>query len=117
MSLDTPVTTLLLGRLSLKAMPFWDMLQHPTKANIINGCIATFAALLVVAGALALVVLLTKYRLWRVLWSDWLTSPDHKKIGIMYVVLALIMLARALIEAWLMRAQQAFGLGGGFLSP
>ncbi|MFS8136524.1 MAG: cbb3-type cytochrome c oxidase subunit I [Thermomonas sp.] len=72
---------------------------------------------MVLIGGLALVVLLTKYRLWRPLWADWLTSPDHKKIGIMYIVIAFVMLARALIEGVLMRAQQAFGLGGGFLSP
>jgi cytochrome o ubiquinol oxidase subunit 1 len=106
-----------LGRLSLHSLPFWQMLQHPTEGNIINGCIATSAASLVVIGAIVTVALLTKYRLWRVLWSDWMTSPDHKKIAIMYVVIAFVMLARALIEAALMRAQQAFGLGGGFLSP
>jgi cytochrome o ubiquinol oxidase subunit 1 len=106
-----------LGRLQWSSLPFWQMLQHPTKDNIINGCIATGAASLVVFGGIALLVLLTKYRLWRPLWSDWVTSPDHKKIGIMYVVIAFVMLARALIEAVLIRAQQAFGLHGGFLSP
>ncbi len=106
-----------LGRLQWSSLPFWQMLQHPTKGNIINGCIATGAASLVVIGAIVLVALMTKYRLWRPLWSDWVTSPDHKKIGIMYIVIAFVMLARALIEAVLMRAQQAFGLGGGFLSP
>ena len=106
-----------LGRLSLHSLPFWQMLQHPTEDNIINGCIATGAASMVVIGAIVTVALLTKYRLWSVLWSDWVTSVDHKKIGIMYVVIAFVMLARALIEAALMRGQQAFGLGGGFLSP
>ena len=106
-----------LGRLSLQSLPFWQMLQHPTEANVINGVIATGAACIVVIGAIVTVALITKYRKWGVLWSDWLTSTDHKKIGIMYVVLAFVMLARALIEACLMRAQQAFGLGGGFLSP
>ncbi len=106
-----------LGRLNLPSLPFWEMLQHPTKENVINGTIATCAASMVVFGALAAIILVTKYRKWAVLWSEWLTSPDHKKIGIMYVVIALVMLARALIEAVLMRAQQAFGLGGGFLSP
>ena len=106
-----------LGRLEWSSLPFWEMLQHPTKENIINGCIGTGTASLVVIGAIVAVVVLTKYRLWRPLWSDWLTSPDHKKIGIMYVVIALVMLARALIEAVLMRAQQAYGLDGGFLSP
>jgi len=106
-----------LGRLQWSSLPFWEMLQHPTKGNIINGIIATGAASIVILGGVALVVLLTRYRLWRPLWTNWLTSPDHKKIGIMYVVIALVMLARALIEAVLMRAQQAFGLHGGFLSP
>ncbi|MGI4982832.1 MAG: cbb3-type cytochrome c oxidase subunit I [Janthinobacterium lividum] len=93
------------------------MLHNPTKANVINGIIATGAALMVVLGGLVTVALITYYRKWGVLWSEWLTSPDHKKIGIMYVVLALVMLARALIEALLMRTQQAVGLGGGFLTP
>jgi cytochrome o ubiquinol oxidase subunit 1 len=117
MSAASPTTGLFLGRLSLHALPFWNMLQHPTESNVINGCIATAAASIVVIGAIVLVALLTKYKLWRALWSDWMTSPDHKKIGIMYVVIAFVMLARALIEAALMRGQQAFGLGGGFLSP
>ena len=107
----------LMGRLEWSSLPFWQMLQHPTEANIINGCIATGAAAMVVVGAIITVWLLTRYRLWRPLWTNWLTSPDHKKIAIMYIVIALVMLARALIEAVLMRAQQAFGLGGGFLSP
>ncbi|MEO7127371.1 MAG: cbb3-type cytochrome c oxidase subunit I, partial [Rhodoferax sp.] len=106
-----------LGRLHLSSLPFFQMLQDPTRANLINGSIGGFAASLVVIGALVTVALITYYGKWRVLWSHWLTSTDHKKIGIMYVVLAFVMLARALIEAVLMRAQQAFGLGGGFLSP
>ena len=106
-----------LGRLEWSSLPFWQMFQQPTKGNIIDGCIATGAASLVVIGAVMLAVLLTHYRLWRPLWSDWLTSPDHKKIGIMYIVIALVMLGRALVEALLMRVQQAFGLDGGFLSP
>ena len=106
-----------LGRLEWASLPFWQMFQQPTKNNIINGCIDTGAASLVVIGVIVLVALLTRYRLWRPLWSDWLTSADHKKIGIMYIVIALVMLARALVEAVLMRTQQAFGLDGGFLSP
>ena len=106
-----------LGRLGWDSMPFWDMLQDPSKSDLINGSIATFAAAMVVVGAIVVIALITHYRKWGVLWSEWLTSPDHKKIGIMYVVLAFVMLTRALIEAVLMRAQQAFGLGGGFLSP
>ena len=106
-----------LGRLGLDSLPFWEMLQHPTHANVVNGIIATGAASMVVLGAIVTFAIITRYGWWGRLWSEWLTSPDHKKIGIMYVVLAFVMLARALIEAALMRAQQAFGLGGGFLSP
>ncbi len=106
-----------LGRLSLKSLPFYKMSQHPTLDNLINGSIAGFAACLVVIGAIVVIALITRYRKWGVLWSEWLTSTDHKKIGIMYIVLAFVMLARALIEAILMRAQQAWGLDGGFLSP
>ncbi len=56
--------------------------------------------------------------LWGRLWTEWLTSLDHKKIGIMYIVTAFVMLARALVEAVLMRVQQAVAIGDpGFLSP
>ncbi len=105
------------GRLGLDALPFWKMLQQPTHDHIVNGTIASAAAAMVVLGAIATLGLVTWARKWKVLWSDWLTSVDHKKIGIMYVVIAFVMLTRALIEACIMRTQQAFGLSGGFLSP
>ncbi|WP_256985464.1 cbb3-type cytochrome c oxidase subunit I [Chromohalobacter israelensis] len=107
----------LLGRLGWDALPFWKMLQEPTAFNIVNDTIVTGAAAMVVFGALALIALVTWFGKWRVLWSDWLTSVDHKKIGIMFIVIAFVMLARAIIEAVFMRAQQSVGLGGGFLSP
>ncbi|MDV6319404.1 cbb3-type cytochrome c oxidase subunit I [Chromohalobacter sp. HP20-39] len=107
---------ILLGRLGWDALPFWEMLQEPTTFNIINGTIVTGAASMVVLGGLALVALITWFGKWRVLWTDWLTSVDHKKIGIMFIVVAFIMLTRAIIEAVFMRAQQSVGLGGGFLS-
>lgn len=59
-----------LGRISLQSLPFWDMLQHPTRSNIINGIIATGAASMVVVGALVTAGLLTYYRKWSVLWSQ-----------------------------------------------
>ncbi len=40
-------------------------------------------------------------------WSEWFTTLDHKRIGVMYVVIAFVMLSRALVEAVLMRMQQA----------
>ncbi|MEO8748394.1 MAG: hypothetical protein ABI379_12170, partial [Rhodanobacter sp.] len=67
-----------LGRLQWSSLPFWEMLQHPTKANLINGSIATLAASLLVIGGLIVVALLGRYHLWRPLWSNWVTSVDHK---------------------------------------
>ncbi|WHZ11162.1 MAG: Cytochrome O ubiquinol oxidase subunit I [Burkholderiaceae bacterium] len=106
-----------LGLLAQDAFPFWALLRSGNRGDLINGLIGSSAAAIVVIGVIVVVALLTRYRAWRPLWFDWLTSTDHKRIGIMYVVIALVMLARAIIEAILMRAQQADGLGGGFLSP
>jgi cytochrome o ubiquinol oxidase subunit 1 len=55
---------------------------------------------------------LTKYRLWGWLWREWLTSVDHKKIGIMYLILGIVMLLRGFADALMMRAQQAIAFAG-----
>lgn len=59
----------------------------------------------------------TYFRLWGWLWRDWFTSVDHKKIGIMYIILGIIMLLRGFADALMMRAQQAmaFGANEGYL--
>jgi cytochrome o ubiquinol oxidase subunit 1 len=56
---------------------------------------------------------------WPYLWREWLTSVDHKRIGIMYIILSLVMLLRGFADAIMMRSQQAFSTGGGagFLPP
>ena len=41
------------------------------------------------------------------LWREWITSVDHKRIGVMYCALALLMLLRGFIDALMMRSQQA----------
>ena len=110
------ILNIVFGRLSVEALPFWEMLHYPTRQNIVNGSIATAAGFMVLAGAAVTALLITRYGKWRVLWREWLTSVDHKRIGIMYIVIAFVMLARALIEANIMRGQMAFSLGGGFLS-
>lgn len=70
-----------------------------------------------VLGGIAVVAALTYYKKWKWLWKEWLTSPDHKKIGMMYLVVSLIMLFKGLIDAGMMRAQQmlAFGEHTGYL--
>ena len=79
----------------------------------------TLPQLAVVVGGLAVVVLLTYYQRWGWLYREYLTSVDHKKIAIMYFVLAAVMLARGLVDAAMMRAQQAIAVPGapGYLSP
>jgi cytochrome o ubiquinol oxidase subunit 1 len=66
-----------------------------------------------------ILVLITYYKKWTYLWREWLTSLDHKKIGIMYIILALVMLLRGFSDAILMRSQQALAAGGspGYLPP
>ncbi|MBI1402586.1 MAG: cytochrome o ubiquinol oxidase subunit I [Porphyrobacter sp.] len=56
---------------------------------------------------------------WPYLWREWITSVDHKRIGVMYVVLALAMLVRGFIDAIMMRTHQALTVGGGsgYLPP
>jgi cytochrome o ubiquinol oxidase subunit I len=94
----------LLGKLSWSAFP--------TDAITIGG------ALTVVGGALLGIVLLTYFKRWKWLWQEWLTSLDPKKIGVMYLLVALIMLLRGGVDAAMLRAQQATSVGAshGFLS-
>jgi cytochrome o ubiquinol oxidase subunit 1 len=55
--------------------------------------------------------LLTYLKRWKWLWHTWLTSLDPKRIGIMYIVVAFVMLVRGGADALLMRAQQATSVG------
>ena len=84
-----PIVHFIFGRLDWSALPFWDAIEHPDTLHILSSIVATGAALVAVLGALAVLWILFRYHLWRKLWSEWLTSVDHKKIGIMYIVLAL----------------------------
>ena len=103
-----------LGRFRWHELPFVRAWENPTASEIIGAG----AALIVIIGAVVVVALITRFGKWRYLWSEWLTSLDHKKIGVMYIVLAFVMLSRALIEAVLMRMQQAAAVGSpGFLAP
>ncbi|MAU98229.1 MAG: cytochrome o ubiquinol oxidase subunit I [Fulvimarina sp.] len=55
---------------------------------------------------------LTYYKVWGYLWKEWFTTVDHKKIGIMYMVLGVIMLLRGFADAIMMRLQQAIAFNG-----
>jgi cytochrome o ubiquinol oxidase subunit 1 len=94
------------GKLTLSAIPYED--------PIIMGAVA--GSILI---GLIILALITYYRKWGYLWKEWLTSVDHKRIGIMYIVLAMVMLLRGFSDAIMMRSQQALALGAsqGYLPP
>jgi cytochrome o ubiquinol oxidase subunit 1 len=95
----------LLGRLN------WDAI--PTSNITRGGAISEILALIVLAG------LMTYKHKWKWLWRNWITSLDPKKIGVMYIIVALVMLIRGLGDVALLRAQQATSVGNahGILSP
>ena len=68
----------------------------------------------IILGGVALVALLTYYKRWGWLWAEWLTSLDHKKIGIMYLVVTIVMLFKGFVDAGMMRAQQVLSVGDSF---
>src|SRR5438105_2489302 len=90
-----------------------------TLQAFVHGPIETFGQLVVVGGMLFVIALLFYLKRWRWLWREWLTSVDPKKIGIMYIALSGFMLTRGLIDALMMRGQQAVAVGdnAGYLSP
>ncbi|KWF23791.1 cytochrome o ubiquinol oxidase subunit I [Burkholderia pseudomultivorans] len=93
------------GKLTLSAIPF----DQP----IIMGAGAFMG--LVVLGILAALTITGR---WKWLWTEWLTTVDHKKLGVMYIIVALIMLLRGFADAIMMRMQLALAYNGpGYLPP
>jgi cytochrome o ubiquinol oxidase subunit 1 len=96
----------LLGKLSWSAIPI--------HLPIVMGTVLCIAVII-----LAVLAWITVRGYWPYLWREWITSVDHKRIGVMYVVLALVMLVRGFSDAIMMRTQQAIAAGGaqGYLPP
>ena len=94
------------GKLTLDAVPWHEPIIMGTGAVVALGGLALFAAL-TIAGK------------WGYLWREWITSVDHKRIGVMYIILAVVMLLRGFADAIMMRAQQAIAYGdaAGYLPP
>lgn len=69
------------------------------------------AAVGIALGGLAVIGLLTYTKRWTWLWKEWLTTLDPKKIGIMYFIVAFLMLVRGISDAVMIRAQQAIFAG------
>ncbi|MEG3164702.1 cytochrome o ubiquinol oxidase subunit I [Sphingomonas sp. PB2P19] len=101
---DTLLKTIF-GRLTLESLPLHEPIV-----------MATFA--MVAIGGVGLLAALTYFKLWGYLWNQWFTSVDHKKIGIMYMILAVVMLLRGFSDAIMMRIQQAIAFNGneGYLT-
>ena len=98
------LTTLIFGKLSWAALP----------QNYIAMCGAVFMC----AAVCAVLLYITYKGFWGYLWRQWLTSLDPKRIGVMYIGVASVMLLRGGIDALLLRAQQATSVGAstGILS-
>ena len=96
----------LLGKLRWSAVPVHE--------PIVIGTVIVVALVI-----LATLAWITVKGLWPYLWREWITSVDHKRIGVMYLVLAMVMLIRGFSDAIMMRTQQAVAAGGaqGYLPP
>src|ERR1700722_5450604 len=93
------------GKLTWAAVPF----DQP---------IPLFAGAIVIVVILGVLAFITIKGWIPYLWSEWITSVDHKRIGIMYVTLAAVMLLRGFIDAIMMRSQQAIAFQSqGYLPP
>ncbi|WP_239324611.1 cytochrome o ubiquinol oxidase subunit I [Snodgrassella gandavensis] len=95
------------GKLSLDAIPFHEPIV-----------MVTITAIIVIG--LALVGAITYFHKWGYLWKEWITTVDHKRIGIMYIIVAIVMLVRGFADAVMMRGQQVLASSGtsdGFLPP
>jgi len=94
----------LFGKLTLEAIPYHE--------PIIVGAVG-----MMVLGGLGILALLTYFGKWKYLWNEWVTSVDHKKIGVMYVLVALVMLLRGFADALMMRTQLALAHNSGGILP
>lgn len=96
----------MLGRLSLESIPYHEPI-----------IMITLAVIAIVG--LAVVAWVTRLGKWQYLWNEWFTSIDHKKLGFMYIALALVMLLRGFADAVMMRSQQLLSSAGeaGYLPP
>ncbi|MFA5004034.1 MAG: cytochrome o ubiquinol oxidase subunit I [Candidatus Saccharimonadales bacterium] len=93
----------LLGRLNWQALPQDTVTRGGAVSMVVIG--------------LGLLAAITYFKKWKWLWREWLTTTNHKRIGIMYIVVSLVMLLRGFADALMMRAQQATSVGSshGFL--
>lgn len=86
----------------------WDKIKDFSSEFFVTGDPLILGAQVSIGLTLiAIVFTLTYFKKWRWLWTEWLTSVDHKKIGIMYIIASILMLFRGGVDALLMRVQLA----------
>jgi cytochrome o ubiquinol oxidase subunit 1 len=95
------LTNLIFGKLTWDAIPFHSMI------------IMSAGVFMALAG-FAVLFIITYYRQWSYIWNEWICSVDHKKIGIMYLLLSVVMLLRGFSDVALMRTQQAMAAGSSY---
>ncbi|EQB2604966.1 cytochrome o ubiquinol oxidase subunit I [Aeromonas salmonicida] len=88
------------GKLTLDAIPYHEPIIMVTVAGII-------------LGGLGIAGLITYFGKWQYLWKEWFTSVDHKRLGVMYLILGMVMLLRGFADAVMMRTQQVMASAGG----
>ncbi len=84
----------------------------------LDDLLLTMATLTMIFGTLTIAGALFYFKRWTWLWKEWLTTTDPKKIGVMYIIVAVLMLVRGFADAIMMRIQQATSVGdsGGIIS-
>lgn len=87
------------GKLTVHSIPYQDP-------------IIMFTIAIITIIGLGLISIITYYHKWQYLWYEWFTSVDHKKIGIMYIIISCIMFLRGFTDAIMMRTQQALSASG-----
>lgn len=87
----------------------WENIKDFASTFFVTGDPLIYGAQVSIAlTIIAIVFVLTKFKKWGWLWREWLTTVDHKRIGIMYLIASLLMLFRGGVDALLMRVQLAF---------
>lgn len=91
----------------------WEIFPHDPIVWVTGAVVGTIGIIVV--------AMMVRYRVFGYLWREWITTVDHKKIAIMYGIVALIMMVRGFADAVLMRTHQAFAtsdtFGSGYLPP
>lgn len=79
----------------------WDEFIVTGEPFILAGQIA------ILLTTIGIIFVLTYFKKWKWIWNEWITSVDHRKIGIMYIIASVLMMIRAGVDALMMRTQLA----------